>query len=79
VPVVPIVIALGAATAAVLAASAFALVRHIKLVSASLKALREDLRPSLAEIGRGSERAAERAERLAERRAQIGGGARIHR
>jgi hypothetical protein len=67
-------VAVGAATAAVLLGLLLGLLRHLRGLAASLKQLEEDVLPVLEEIRRSSEEAQARMVRLEERRTAMSGG-----
>ena len=62
-----LLVAVGAATSAVLLILVVVLLRHLRGLAASLQGLQEDLVPVLAEIQRGSEEAQRTMARIQER------------
>lgn len=74
-----VVLVLGISTVALLAILLVGLIRHLKLLVASLQRFDAELRPVLDRIQRESEAAQVHGDRLAERGSKLGGDARLRR
>ncbi len=73
---VPVLIAVGAATALVLLVLVVALVRHIRGLAESVQQLNDQLMPLLAQVREDAERTREHLDRLQGRLRSVGGTAR---
>lgn len=73
------VVAIAAITLGVLVVLSLTLLRHVKVLRASLRALQEDVRPVADEIQQAALTAAERAAHLADRTPSRGRDVRIRR
>jgi hypothetical protein len=78
---VPVAVSLilGIATAGLVLALLLALIRHMKVLTAALKRLQDELQPMIQDIQRGSGEAQEHMDRLNQWRPGDGPGARIRR
>ena len=78
---VPVAVSLilGIATAGLVLALLLALIRHMKVLTAALKRLQDELQPMIQDIQRGSGEAQEHMDRLNQLRPGGGPGARIRR
>ena len=73
------VLLVGSTTIVLLAIMLIALIRHLKLLTASLRRFQDEVRPALERLNRDSGLAQERLERLSREGLRRGAGARIPR
>ncbi len=77
--VLVVLLAVGLTTAALLAVLLIALIRHLKVLTASLRRFQEEVGPALERISRDSGKARDRVERLSQEGLRGMAGARIPR
>jgi hypothetical protein len=75
--VLAVLLAIGLTTAGLLAVLLVALIRHLKVLTASLRRFQDEVRPALDRIQRDSSNAQERLGRLSEEGLHRKAGARI--
>jgi hypothetical protein len=69
----------GIATTGLVIALLLALIRHMRVLTAALKRLQDELQPVIQDIQRGSDEAQEHMERMNQRGRDDGAGVRIRR
>lgn len=76
-PVFVVLLVVGLATLGILGVLLVGLIRHLKLLLASLRRFQDEIQPVLEDIQRGAAEAQDRLERLSERSASEKPGARL--